>query len=109
MSAKTIKSALGVLQDDPDQEKAWQSLREDVGGGGDMSAEDLRRLLEAARRAHAARREYDAVARLLGIEADAAQGTPREPDLVAELARTLDEDLLDDEGARGAYERLLAL
>jgi tetratricopeptide (TPR) repeat protein len=109
MSAKTIKSALGVLQDDPDQDKAWQSLREDVGGGGDMSAEDLRRLLEAARRAHDARREYDAVARLLGIEADAAQGTPREAELVTELARTLDEDLLDDEGARGAYERLLAL
>jgi tetratricopeptide (TPR) repeat protein len=109
MSAKTIKSALGVLQDDPDQEKAWQTLREDVGASADMSAEDLRKLLEAARRAHDARREHDAVARLLVIEADAARGTPREADLVAELARTLDEDLLDDEGARGAYERLLAL
>ncbi len=109
MSAKTIKSALGVLQDDPDQEKAWQALRDDVGGGGDMIADDLRRLLEAARRAHDARREYDAVARLLGIEAEAARGTPREAELVAELARTLDENLLDDEGARGAYQRLLAL
>ncbi len=109
MSAKTIKSALGVLQDDPDQETAWQSLRTEVGSGADMSAEDLRKLLEAARRAHDARREYDAVARLLDIEAGAARGTPREVELVAELARTLDEDLLDDEGAHAAYERLLAL
>jgi golgin subfamily B member 1 len=109
MSAKTIKSALGVLQDDPDQETAWQALRADVGGGADMGADDLRRLLEAARRAHDARREYDAVARLLGIEAEAAKGTPREAELVAELARTLDEDLLDDEGARASYAQLLVL
>ena len=109
MSAKTIKSALGVLQDDPDQTKAWEALREDVAGSPDMGADDLRRLLEAARRAHDARREADAVARLLGIEADASRGTPREAELVAEWARALDEDLLDDDGARAAYQRLLAL
>jgi tetratricopeptide (TPR) repeat protein len=109
MSAKTIKSALGVLQDDPDQEKAWKELHDEVRAGGDMGADDLRRLLEAARRAHDARREYDAVARLLDIESEAAAGTPREHELLAELARTLDEDLLDDEGARAVYERLRAL
>ncbi len=109
MSAKTIKSALGVLQDDPDQTKAWEALQQDVAGSPDMSPEDLRRLLEAARKAHDARREADAVAHLLGIEADASRGTPREAEIVAEWARTLDEDLLDDEGARAAYERLLAL
>lgn len=109
MSAKTIKGALGLLQDDPDQEKAWQDLSEDVASGPGMEADDLRRLLEAARRAHDARREYDAVARLLGIEANAAKGTAREAELVAEWARALDEDLLDDVGARAAYERLAAL
>src|SRR5580704_15765207 len=109
MSAKTIKSALGLLQDDPDQEQAWQELRADVAAGSDMSADELRRLLEAARRAHDARREADAVARLLEIEAEAAKGTPREAELVAEWARTLDEELLDDEGATGAYARLLEL
>ena len=112
MSAKTIKSALGLLQDDPDQEQAWQQLRAEVAsaaGGSDMSADELRRLLESARRAHDARRETDAVARLLEVEADAAKGTPREAELVAEWARTLDEELLDDEGATGAYVRLLEL
>ena len=46
MSAKTIKSALGVLQDDPDQEKAWQALREDVAGSPDMSADEIRERIE---------------------------------------------------------------
>ena len=111
MSAKTIKSALGLLQDDPDQEQAWQELRAEVASssGSDMSGDELRRLLEAARRAHDARRETDAVARLLEVEAEAAKGTPREADLVAEWARTLDEELLDDEGATGAYVHLLEL
>src|SRR5579872_1861154 len=109
MSAKTIKSALGLLQDDPESAQAWQQLRDEVAGDTGMSSEELVRLLEAARRAHEARREYDAVARLLGIEVDAALGTPREVTLLTELARVLDEELLDDERARAVYERLLAL
>src|SRR5262249_39238001 len=109
MSAKTIKSALGLLQDDPDHAKAWQQLREDVAGEHGMAPEELAKLLEAARRAHEARREVGAVARMPRIEAPAARGTPREPNLVGELARALDEDLLDDAGARVAYEQLLVL
>ncbi|HTQ41753.1 MAG TPA: hypothetical protein VMI75_03280, partial [Polyangiaceae bacterium] len=108
MSAKTIKSALGLLQDDPDLGEAWDSLAGAV-GESNMKGDELRKLLEAARRAHEARREFGAVARLLAIEAKAAEGTDREAELVAEWARTLDEDLLDDDGARGAYERLAKL
>lgn len=108
MSAKTIKSALGLLQDDPDLGEAWESLAEAV-GKSNMTGDELRKLLEAARRAHEARREFDAVARLLEIEAKAAEGTDREADLVAEWARALDEDLLNDARARGAYERLSKL
>src|SRR5215469_9987628 len=106
MSAKTIKSALGLLQDDPDNGQAWQQLREEVISDHGMARDELTKLLEAARRAHDARRETEAVAKMLEVEADAARGTPREGDVLVELARVLDEDLLDDAGARSAYERL---
>jgi tetratricopeptide (TPR) repeat protein len=109
MSAKTIKSALGLLQDDPDQTQAWQQLRAEVEGDPGMDPEELGKLLEAARRAHEGRRETDAVGRMLAVEAAAARGGPRESDLVAELARVRDEELLDDPGAREAYELLTAL
>jgi golgin subfamily B member 1 len=109
MSAKTIKSALGLLQDDPDQTQAWQELRAEVEGDPGMNPEELGRLLEAARRAHEGRRETDAVGRMLAVEATAARGGPRESDLVAELARVRDEELLDDPGAREAYELLTTL
>ena len=110
MSAKKIRSALGLLQDDPDNDKAWQDLG-DVVRGGDvgMNAEELAKLLEAARRAYEMRREYDAVARMLAVEAALASGTPREAELQAELARVLDEELLDDERSTSAYARLLEL
>jgi tetratricopeptide (TPR) repeat protein len=109
MSAKSIKSALGLLQDDAESAHAWQELRAELDGDTGMSAVELAQLLEAARRAHEARREYEAVARLLQIEVDAAQATPREVELLAELARVLDEELLDDERAREVYDRLLAI
>ncbi len=109
MSAKTIKSALGLLQDDPDHGQAWQQLKAEVEGDPGMNPEELGKLLEAARRAHDGRRETEAVGRMLAIETAAARGGPREADLVAELARVRDEDLLDDTGAREAYELLTAL
>ena len=109
MSAKTIKSALGLLQDDPDHNQAWQQLRDEIAGDPGMSVEELTNLLDAARKAHDARREVEAVARLLDIEVGAVRGTPREADLIAELARVFDEELLDDQRARATYERLLAL
>ena len=116
MSANTIPNALGILQDDPDNETAWTELRDSLGftsddgvvDPGDLGAEQLAELLEAARRAHEMRREYDAVANLLEIEAALATGE-REAELVAELARVRDELLLDDERGVAAYKRLLSL
>ncbi len=108
MSAKTIKSALGQLQDDPDSGEAWDELRHEVGSDPGMPVAELAQLLEAARKAHEARREYEAVAALLEVEVAAARGTPREAELLGELARVLDEELLDDDRARSAYERLSA-
>src|SRR5580704_9942243 len=101
MSAKTIRKALGTLQDDPDHEEAWGDLAEALGFKGvssplaarenpDLDGAELAKLLEAARRAHGARGEDDAVARILEIEVAAANGTDRQATLEAELARVLD-------------------
>src|SRR6185369_9128084 len=98
MSESTIRNALGRLQDEPDNEQAWNELRSTLGytseqgtvDPGGMGVTELGSLLEAARRAHEMRREYDAVAELLEIEAALASGE-RKADLVAELARLLDD------------------
>src|ERR1700722_12013310 len=108
MSAKTIRSALGLLQDDPDSIPTWQTLREEVERDPGMTPDELAKLLEAARHAYEGRREYDPVQKLLEIELVAARGTSRERGLLAELARVLDEELMDDVGATAAYGRLLA-
>jgi len=116
MTESTIRERLGILQDEPDNEQAWTELREALGftseegavDPGELGAEQLAELLAAARQAHEMRREYDAVADLLEIEAALATGE-RECELVRELARVQDEELLDDAGALAAYRRLLAL
>ena len=116
MTESTIRKALGILQDEPDNEQAWSDLRDVLGytgeGGsvdaGPMGARALAELLEQARDAHQMRREYDAVAELLEIETALASGD-REAELVAELALVRDDVLLDDAGALAAYRRLLEL
>ncbi len=110
MSAKTIRSALGLLQDDPENEKAWEQLKGDVAAADlDMSADELSKLLEAARRAHEMRREYDAVASMLEVEVAASKDTEKKIELQTTLAKLLDEELLDDERAVLAYMELLEL
>ncbi len=116
MTANTIRNALGVLQDEPDNEQAWSDLRETLGYTSDEGTVDpgelgpaaLAQLLEAARQAHEMRREYEAVAELLEIESALASGD-REAELVSELATVRDDILLDDAGAVAAYRRLLTL
>ena len=118
MSAKTIRTALGLLQDDPDNEQAWSDLRSSLGVSGraekspsnsEMSREDLSKLVSSARRAHEMRREYDEVARLLEMEVVLAKGNANEGDLLQELARVLDEELMDDARAVLAFEQYLKL
>ena len=97
MTSNTIRTALGVLQDEPDNDQAWSDLRDALGytsgegtvDPGDLGPEALAPLLEAARQAHEMRREYEAVADLLEIEAALATGE-REAELVAELASVRD-------------------
>ena len=119
MTANTIRNALGVLQDEPDNDQAWNDLRAALGytgedgtvETGELGLEELAQLLEAARQAHEMRREYEAVADLLAIEAALAKrlGGDREADLVAALASIRDDILHDDAGALTAYRRLLTL
>ncbi len=115
MSAKTIRTALGLLQDDPDSEKAWSDLRASLGMSSTESNQaenadgELTKLMSSARRAHEMRREYDAVGRLLEMEVVLSRGKPEEATLLAELARVLDDEVLDDVRAVLAYEQYLKL
>ncbi len=124
MSASTIRKALGTLQDDSGHAQAWADLEAAVGfvgaskplappddpsGEPEMDRAEMVKLLEAAKQAHDIRREDDAVARLLAILAAAAHGTAEEADVQAELARVLDERVMDDTRSAPAYARLLEL
>src|SRR5262245_43763925 len=108
MSAETIRTALGRLQEDPDNESAWQELSEGVTAPDSSAANgEVERLLGRARAKHEQRREWGAVARLLDLELSFVAGTPVEGPMQAELARVYHEELLDAERAAGAYRRLL--
>jgi tetratricopeptide (TPR) repeat protein len=104
MSESTIRTALGVLQDEPDNERAWQDLGADVRKAG----ADALNLLGAARAAHEMRREYEAVSRLLELEVEVATGD-RQIELIRELARLRDDILLEDAAALASYRQLLEL
>ncbi|HQP37764.1 MAG TPA: hypothetical protein PLI95_21420, partial [Polyangiaceae bacterium] len=110
MSAQKIRTALGLLQDDADNETAWVELQDaitapDIG----MSNDELVDLLEAARREHETRREWSAVATLLEYAISLVGGSKQEPILQAELARVLDDELLEHKRATAAYKRLLEI
>ena len=110
MSAQKIRAALGLLQDDPDNEASYNDLVEAVTSpDAGMSPGELRALLESARHAHEMRREWDAVARLLELEIGLQAGTPVEFAMQFELARVFEDELFDDERAMSAYRRLQQL
>src|SRR3954452_24900874 len=110
MSAQEIRAALGQLQENPDAESAWNDLAEAVTSPDPgMARDDLRSLLEAARRGHESRREWDAVASLLELEIALHAGTPVEFAMQFELARILEDEVFDDKRATQAYERLLTM
>ena len=110
MDSQTIRTALGKLQAEPGSNEAWESLQSSVKqAGGDLSPDDLARLLDSAREKHAERGEWTAAARLIELAIAAAEGTPREAPLVREQAKLLSEQLFDEDGAAAAYLRLLDL
>jgi tetratricopeptide (TPR) repeat protein len=75
--------------------------------GGDLSLEELLRLLDSAREKHAERGEWGAAGKLLEVSVKAAEGTPREAALLREQAALLSDKLFDEDGAGAAYLRLL--
>ncbi|MCC7537243.1 MAG: hypothetical protein IT379_13555, partial [Deltaproteobacteria bacterium] len=111
MAQLTIRNHLGTLQEDPDNEAAFEGILDLLTReGADAQADENTRLLEAARAAHLTRGEPEAAARLLAIETDLVKGDPdREAKLWAELARIREEELLDDRGAREALAHVLTL
>ncbi|HVY26926.1 MAG TPA: tetratricopeptide repeat protein [Polyangiaceae bacterium] len=110
MDSQTIRTALGKLQVEPGSKEAWESLQSSIKqGGGDLSNDELARLLDAAREKHAERGEWAAAVRLLELAIAAAEGTPRETALVREQAKLLSEKMFDEDGAAAAYLRLLEL
>ncbi len=110
MDSQTIRTALGRLQSEPDSDDAWAALSDSVrDAGGDLSLDELLRLFERARQRHAARGEWDAVARLLEVAVRVAENQPGETELLREHARVLKNELFDDEGALVPGLRLLEL
>src|SRR6185312_5662429 len=108
MSVETIRVALGRLQDDPENEAAWNDLAEAVTSPDPgVSNAEVERLLGMARGRHEQRREWSAVARLLELEIAFASGSPVEGPMQAELARVYHDELIDADKARAAYARLL--
>ncbi len=110
MDSQTIRTALGTLQAEPASKEAWAALQASASqAGGDLSVEELLRLLEGARERHAERGEWPAVGRLLECAAKVAEGTPEEGALVRAHAAVLSEQLYDEDGSAVAYLRLLEL
>ncbi len=108
MGSLTLSNYLGMLQDDPDDESAIQGLRDVLSNGS--KEEDPVRLLEMARMSHEQRGELRAAAWLIEIEAPLISSDPDlEAALFKELGRIRHEELLDDEGAKGAFQRALEL
>ncbi len=110
MDSREIRTALGRLQAEPDADEAWKALRSAAEiEGGDLSREELVRLLEAAQDEHARRGEWQAAANLLELAVTAASGTPKEAELLALEAKIRSEELYDDDAAGVCYLRLLEL
>lgn len=111
MSELTVANYLAALQDDPWDQSAVQGLDEALSSGDPKRlGEDPVRLLEFARRNHEVRGEAYAAAKLIEFE---LRLVTNDPDFAAvlwrELGRLRREDLMDDEGAKVAYEKAIEL
>src|SRR6187549_3588207 len=110
MDSQTIRTALGKLQAEPGSKEAWESLQSSVQQeGGDLSSDELARLLDAAREKHAERGEWIAAGKLLQLAITEAHGTPREINLVREQAKAASEQLYDEDAVAIANLRVLEL
>ena len=114
MSAKTVRYALGQLQDEPENREALAELYGALGfeseaaplqtDDPDQAAETLH-LLESARRGHERRRELEAAYRLLRVETSLRRD--REVAL-SDLIRFAEFELLDDREVLRLADAVLA-
>jgi len=110
MDSQTIRTALGTLQAIPDSNEAWTALRDAAkASGGDLSTDELLRLLDAARDKHESRGEWAAVAGILDVASQVAENTPREAEALSAQAKVLGGEMFDDDGAGVCYLRLLEI
>jgi golgin subfamily B member 1 len=111
MAELTVANYLAALQDDPWDQSAMQGLNEALASGDPRrTGDDPVRLLEYARRNHEVRGENLAAAKLMAVEVSLVA---TDPDFAAvlwrELGRVRRDELMDDEGAREAYQHALKL
>jgi len=110
MDSQTIRTALGTLQAIPDSNEAWTALRDAAkASGGDLSTDELLRLLDSARDKHESRGEWAAVAGILDIASQVTENTPREAEALSAQAKVLGVEMFDDDGAAVCYMRLLEI
>jgi len=108
MDSQTIRTALGTLQAIPDSNEAWTALRNAAkASGGDLSTDELLRLLDSARDKHESRGEWAAVAGILDVASQVLENTPREAEALTAQAKVLANEMFDDDGAAVCYLRLL--
>src|SRR6187551_1517579 len=106
MDGQTVRTALGMIQSNPNAEEAWQNLHDEVlEGGGDLDTSEALNLLQAARERHAARGEFDAVARLLDLSARLEPDEQGQVTARIELSHVLVRELFAGARALSVLER----
>ncbi len=104
----TVANYLGMLLEDPYDTRPIKELRQLLDSEpANKNAQDPLRLIEAARGGHERRGEFLAASLLMEIESELVSDDPDfHRILVKELGRVRRDELMDDQGARQAYERL---
>lgn len=111
-SAKTVRYALGLLQDEPENRDAISDLYRALGFLDESAPippteqpEETLRLLESARRGHERRRELEAAYRLLRVETSLR---PDRSQALSDLIRFAEFELLDDREVVRVADAVLA-
>ena len=109
MDLDTIRAALGELQEDPDRSGAWQTLDAALGevDSANGAPLEVQRLLHAAASEHGTRGEWEAHSRLLEIEAGIVPDARARADLMLEVGRVYQDELLNETAAEKTYASIL--
>jgi tetratricopeptide (TPR) repeat protein len=106
MSADKVRNALARIQEDPEDQAAWDDVEEVVTGSNDPA---VLRELEIARALNERLRNWSVVAKLLEMEMALDDDDEIVGAKMVELARIYHEELLSDQAALDAYKRAAEL